>query len=380
MIKLAPLIEAPVNTDEYAMFYNALSTEKQSKFDSFINTMPTNLLAEFKKMIKSLTSAEIKKFAEFFKSLKTVADLDGVDYRPYRKIWDTYVGQAIGKGELFISFAVDSAVVQGSSESFDIDDAGRRYEVKSLDVLDSKSGNYKYGNIRPGTEGKVSKYLFTKQLMQFYTLINGLQLPEIRNSVMSLGAESAMQKIYDIIDKISVKKPKGGNVLTSPGDIPLSMLSQVYDNAIALHKIKTLPLMNKDVTTSRISVKGAGADNSYWISPKDAEEIAKSSGKESQINIKVGAAITDETKEGKIILADLFNHPFVANPTSFTDGLYEIKMSFFGDKSGLVYFFQGITQVSDDMSEFATIESSQDGYRFGLKSRYKSLTYVQDQK
>jgi len=88
----------------------------------------------------------------------------------------------------------------------------------------------------------------------------------------------------------------------------------------------------------------------------------------------------DETKEGKIVLADLFNHPFVKTPKTFTDGLYEIKMAFFGNKAGLIYFLNQETVVSPKMAEFATTESSQDGYRFGLKSRNKGKAYIEDQK
>jgi hypothetical protein len=269
--------------------------------------------------------------------------------------------------------------VQGSTESFDIDDQGKHYEVKSLWVYDTRENKYKYGQIRPGAEGKVSKYPFTKQLMEFYSLVRKLQDPEIKSNVMSLGSKEAMNKIYSIINEISTIKPKGGDVLESPGDIPTSMMNNVYNSAIELHKIKTLPL-KKDVTTSRIAVKGSTADSSYWISPEDADEITKSAGSSKEVKIKVGSAVSDESKEGKIILTDLFNHPFVTNPKIFTNSLSDIKDTFFGGKSGLVYFYQEVTYVSKDMSEFATVESSQDGYRFGLKSRNKGKAYIEDQR
>lgn len=375
------ITEAPVApiAPEFTLFYSLLTPDKKEKFDIFIATMPINLLAEFKKTVKAFKLQDAKFYAEFFKSVENVDVLNKVKYDKYMKLWETYVGQAIGKGELFISFAVDKAVVQGSSESFDIADGEKHYEVKSLDVLDSKSGRYKYGQIRPGAEGKVSKYLFTKQLMEFYSLVKQLKAPDTRAAVMMLGKEDAMSKIYDVIDSISIIKPKGGDALENPGDIPASMMDNVYNNALILHKIKTLPL-NKDVTTSRIAVKGSTADSSYWISPEDADEIAKTAGKEKPISIKVGAAVSDETKEGKIVLADLFNHPFVKTPKTFTDGLYEIKMAFFGNKAGLIYFLNQETVVSPKMAEFATTESSQDGYRFGLKSRNKGKAYIEDQK
>ena len=364
---------------EFSVFYDLLTTEKQGKFDAFVATMPINLLAEFKTTMKGLTLDEATSFAEFFKSLENVDTLNGVKYNKYMKLWETYVGQAIGKGELFISFAVDNAVVQGSSESFDIAVGNKHYEVKSLDVLDTGSGRYKYGQIRPGAEGKVSKYLFTKQLMEFYSLVKQLKEPDTRAAVMSLGKKDAMTKIYNIINAIAIVKPKGGDPLKTPGDIPASMMDNVYNNALILHEIKSLPFI-KDITTSRISVKGSNVDASYWISPEDADEIAKTAGKEKSVNIKVGAAVSDENTEGKIVLVDLFNHPFVKNPTTFTDSLYEIKTAFFGDKDGLIYFFNKETVVSSNMAEFATTESSQDGYRFGLKSRNAGKAYIEDQK
>jgi hypothetical protein len=156
-------------------------------------------------------------------------------------------------------------------------------------------------------------------------------------------------------------------------------MNNVYNSAIELHKIKTVPL-KKDITTSRIAVKGSKADSSYWISPEDADEITKSAGSSKEVKIKVGSAVSDESKEGKIILTDLFNHPFVTNPKIFTNSLSAIKDTFFGGKSGLVYFYQEVTYVSKDMSEFATVESSQDGYRFGLKSRNKGKAYIEDQR
>jgi hypothetical protein len=379
----APAAASSVSTinhpKEYQALYKALDPDKKVKFDLFISTMPNNLQGEFIKTAKGLSSSEIKEFAKFFKSLDSVEQLNNVSYKPYKKLWDTAVGQAIGNGELFISFAVDKAVVQGSTESFDIDDQGKHYEVKSLWVYDTREKKYKYGQIRPGAEGKVSKYPFTKQLMEFYSLVRKLQDPEIKSNVMSLGSKDAMNKIYSIINEISTIKPKGGDVLESPGDIPTSMMNNVYNSAIELHKIKTLPL-KKDITTSRIAVKGSKADSSYWISPEDADEITKSAGSSKEVKIKVGSAVSDESKEGKIILTDLFNHPFVTNPKIFTNSLSAIKDTFFGGKSGLVYFYQEVTYVSKDMSEFATVESSQDGYRFGLKSRNKGKAYIEDQR
>ena len=381
-----PIVEAepdgidPNIPSDLMKFYNALAADKKDLFVKFITDMPKNLLVSFRQGFKNLTNNEITKASASFKSLDTVEDLDNQNYKEYQFIWDIYVGQAIGKGELYISWMVKNGIVQGSTESYDIGDLDKKYEVKSLDVFDNKSGKFKPGNIRPGAEGKVSRYQFTSDLIGFYNVMELLQDPAVRANVLTLGKADSMKKIVGIIDSVRTKKDKSGlSVTLTPGDIPKTMLQEVYAAATELNKIKQLPL-NKDVTTSRIAVKGSAIDSQYWISPDDAEDIATNAGKDKDVTIKVGTEVDDESKEGKILLTKLFKHPFVKNVKSFTEGLYKIKMDFFGDKNGLVYFWQGKAFVSQDMSEFATIESSQDGYRFGLKDRYQGYKYIIDQK
>lgn len=378
------LMEAPEGADilkkskGLTKMYNTLPANKKNKFIEFLQTMPANLFLEFRKTCDGLTAGEISTFAKKFKSVKSVENLNNQSYKGYQKLWDTYVGQAIGKGELYISFLVNNAIVQGSTESFDIGDGNNHYEVKSLDILDAKSGKFKAGNIRPGAEGKVSRYPFTKQLMDLFTICSALKNPEIKSGVLMLGDTKALQKIVDIYESIPTEKGEGASLTQTPGDIPKGILTKVYDAILKLNKIKNLPL-GKNVTTSRISVKGSGADSAYWIAPDDVDDIVAAAGKDKEATIKVGAPITDESKDAKILLVDLFNHPFIKSPKSFTQGLGQIKLAFFGGKAGLIYFSNGVTYVSADMSEFATIESSQDGYRFGLKSKYNSYPYIQDQ-
>jgi len=378
------LMEAPEGADilkkskGLTKMYNALPANKKNKFIDFLQTMPDNLFLEFRKTCDGLTTAEISAFAKKFKTVKSVEDLDNQSYKAYQKLWDTYVGQAIGKGELYISFLVNNAIVQGSTESFDIGDGNNHYEVKSLDILDAKSGKFKAGNIRPGAEGKVSRYAFTKQLMDLFTICSSLKNPEIKSGVLMLGDTKALQKIVDIYESIPTEKGEGAPLTQTPGDIPKGILTKVYEAILQLNKIKNLPL-NKNVTTSRISVKGSGADSADWIAPDDVDDIVAVAGKDKEATIKVGAPITDESKDAKILLVDLFNHPFIKSPKAFTQGLAQIKLAFFGGKAGLIYFSNGVTYVSSDMSEFATIESSQDGYRFGLKSKYQSYPYIQAQ-
>jgi hypothetical protein len=365
---------------DFGKLYNAMSSyTKKKQFSTFIDDMPTALRKEFGNTVRSLTPSEFKLFVSKFKTLKSVEDLNNVSYKPYQKLWDTYVGQAIGKGELFISFMVDGAVVQGSTESYDIGDKGKKYEVKSLDVLSSKTGKVVAGNIRPGAEGKASRFKYTKQLMDFFDILIALKEPEIRANLLTIGDKKSMERIVTVVDSVRTIKPKSQQLVTlSPGDVPMSMWPPVYAAVKVLNKLKSTPV-NKNMSTSRIAVKGSGADAQYWIRPEDIKNIAKAAGKQTDINIQVGMPVTDETRDAKILLSNLFTHPFVTNPTSFVNGLSEIKAAFFGDKDGLVYFFKGVTYVSRDMSEFATLESSQDGYRFTLKSRHPDAEYIQDQ-
>jgi hypothetical protein len=366
---------------DFGKLYKAMPSDaKKVKFSKFIDDMPTALRKSFAETVRTLTSSEIKLFASKFKTLKNVEALNNVSYKTYQKLWDTYVSQAIGKGELFISFMVNNAVVQGSTESFDIGDGNKKYEVKSLDVLDNKTGTMKAGNIRPGAEGKASRFSFTKDAMDFFRLAHLLQEPEIRATILTLGDKKAMERIVKVIDEINVYTPKGKELVTlKPGDVAASLWQSAYTAVNALHTLRGTNASSKNTSTTRIAIKGTGNDAQYWARPEDVKNIKKSAGKKTDISIQVGTPVTDESRDAKILLSDLFKHPFVVNPNAFVDGLAQIKSAFFGDKAGLIYFSKGITYVSKDMSEFATIESSQDGYRFGLKSKYPNVAYIQKQ-
>jgi hypothetical protein len=366
--------------DELKNFYNALPEEKRPEFVEFIEKMPKNLLNSFKQGFKNLNQAEITKAVKAFKSLDSVENLINQSYKEYQFIWDIYVPQAIGNGELYISLMVKNAVVQGSSESFDIAAGGKRYEVKSLDVFDTKTGKTKIGVIRPGTEGKVDRHsYFTNPLTSLASIIYNLQDESLKSSILALGDPDKMKTILDIINKTSVVRPKAGELIfENPGNVPTTLLNGLYKAAVELNK-ESKDALRKDITTSRISINSATIKATYWVTDQEIEDIIASSESDKPVSIKVGVAVNDETKDAKFLLVDLLNHPFVKNPNQFIEGLNKIKERFFGNKNGLVYFLQGKTLISRDMSEFATVESSMGGYRFGLKTKYNKYEFVTKQ-
>lgn len=358
-------------------FVKHLSEEKIPLLIKFLDEIPYNeLKKETINFLGSLSDSDAKKYATVFKSLPSVPKLEGKRYLDFKPLWDLNVEKAMGKGELYIAFMVNGAVTQGSSESFDVAVGSKHYEVKSLDA--GEEGNI--GAIRPGAEGKASRHpYFTGPLMSLASTIHGLKDPEIQSSILTLGKTDKMQRILDIINTTSTVRPKSGNpIMETPGDVPISVMGGLYNAAVKLNK-EVKGALNKDVTTARIKVKSATKDATYWITPDDVDDIAKAAGKDSEASIKVGTKVTDETKDAKILLSDLINHPFVKNTELFTQGMNKIKQSFFGDKAGLVYFLRGITHVSSKMDEFATTESSQDGYKFDLKSKYTKWPHVQNQ-
>ena len=358
-------------------FVKHLSEEKIPLLVKFLDEIPYDeLKREAINFLGSLSETDAKKYATAFKSLPNVPALEGKRYLDFKPLWDLNVEKAMGKGELYIAFMVKGAVTQGSSESFDVAVGSKHYEVKSLDA--GKVGNI--GSIRPGAEGKASRHpYFTNPLMSLAATINALKDEKIQTSILSLGKTDKMEKILDIVNSTSTIRPKSGNlIMETPGDVPISVMGGLYNAAVKLNK-ETKGALSKDVTTSRIKVKSSTKDATYWITPDDVDDIAKVAGKDKEASIKVGTKVTDETKDAKILLSDLMNHPFVKNPELFTQGMNKIKLSFFGDKAGLVYFLRGITHISPKMAEFATTESSQDGYKFDLKSKYTKWPHVQKQ-
>jgi hypothetical protein len=358
-------------------FVKYLPKEKHALLVKFIEEIPYDSLRQNTiNFLSSLKSAEAKKYATSFKTLSNVKKLNGEQYTDYKPLWNLNVEKAMGRGELYIAFRVNGAVTQGSSESYDVAVGNNHYEVKSLDA--GEEGNK--GAIRPGAEGKASRHpYFTNPLMSLASTIHAMKDPELQASVSELVDSDKMQQLIDIINNTPTVRPKSGNVITeTPGDVPISVMGGLYNAAVALNKIRK-GAISKNITSSRITVKSDKTDATYWIAPDDAANIIKAAGKDKATNIKVGTKVTDETKDAKILLSSLLNHPFVKSPDSFTEGLSQIKQSFFGDKAGLVYFLNGFTYVSDDMSEFATTESSQDGYKFDLKAKFNKWTHVQKQ-
>jgi len=358
-------------------FVKHLPEAKHDMLVKFIDDIPYNQLkVSVAALLNSLSEADAKKYATAFKSLPSVEKLEGKRYLDFKPLWDLNVEKAMGRGELYIAFMVKNAVTQGSSESFDIGVGSKHYEVKSLDA--GEDGNI--GSIRPGAEGKASRHpYFTTPLMTLASTIFAMKDPEIQASVLTLGNTAKLQSILDIVNKTSVIRPKSGNpIMETPGDVPISVMGGLYNCVVELKKYRPNAL-GKEVTTSRIKVKSATKDATYWITADDVDDIAKAAGKNKEASIKVGTQVTDETKDAKVLLTDLLNHPFVKNPALFTDGLSKVKKSFFGDKAGLVYFLRGMAYVSPNMSEFATTESSQDGYKFDLKAKYSKWAHVQNQ-
>jgi len=361
-------------------FYNALPEEKRPEFVEFIENMPKNLLNSFKQGFRSLTPLNITKAVEAFKSLDSVENLINQNYKEYQFIWDIFVPQAIGNGELYISFMVKKAVVQGSSKSFDIEDGNKHYEVKSLDVFSTKTGKTKIGVVRPGTESKVDRHsYFTNPLTSLASIIYNLQDESLKSSILELGDLDKMETILDIINKTSVVRPEAGELISeNPGNVTTRLLNGLYKAAVELNK-ESKDALRKDITTSRISINSATINATYWVTDQEIEDIIASSESDKPVSIKVGVAVNDETKDAKSLLVDLFNHPFVKNPDRFIEGLNKIKETFITNKDGLVYFLQGKTLMSKDMSEFATVDSSMGVYRFGLKTKYKKYEIVTKQ-
>lgn len=359
-------------------FVKYLSKEKIPMLAKFLDEIPDNTLTrQTISFLETLSGVEAKKYAEAFKSLPNVPALEGKQYLEFKPLWDLNVEKAMGKGELYIAFMVKGAVTQGSSESFDVAVGNKHYEVKSLDSY-KEGEKAKVGSIRPGAEGKVSRHpYFTSPLMSLASTIHALKNSEIQSTILTLGKTDKMEKILYIVNSTSTTRPQSGNtIMETPGDVPKSVMGSLYNAAVKLNK-EAKGALNKDVTTSRIKIKSPTKDAVYWITPDDVDDIAKVAGKDKEASIKVGVKVTDETKDAKILLLDLINHPFVKNPELFTQGMNRIKQEFFKDKAGLVYFLRGITHISAKMADFATIESSQDGYKFDLKSKYAKWPHVQ---
>ena len=144
---------------------------KQEQFRQFLQLLPTEADTLTLKLLNKLSYEQASEFANLLYSQSTINEetVNAVNYK-------TGVGadlfnlepKGMGRGEIFLAAAFESAQAQGGGQSFDIMSNGQNFEVKDYRVGKSKS-------IRLGTKGSVTRFKFWDEIITTLKRINQLR-------------------------------------------------------------------------------------------------------------------------------------------------------------------------------------------------------------
>ena len=368
------LSEAP-GKKGYDLFLSEIdSLGKSEQYQQFLAELPNGgssspLVRDLTKTFNSLSTPVIKSYAKDFKS-KTMTAVNDKSYTPYIDLFNINIEKATGKGELMIAFLVQGAKHMGGGSPYDVfvaaDQGSGKYEVKDINK----------GNIRPGKEGKISQYPISRDIYDAFRLIDAIQQDsELQVSMLTLGDSEALKQILDVVNKV---KTKGENTkaFIEPGNIATGNLDSLFNSLVLLNKLSKQSPLKKDMTTSKIKVHSSTKDATFWIPDEEIDDIIKVAGKDKEASIKVGTQVTDETKDAASLLIDLINHPLVKTPMKMIDDFKAIKVAFFGDKAGLIYFKDKKVNIVNNLDKFATVSISQDNYRFALAKQDTKYNFI----
>ena len=384
------LTEDTVKIQEFNLFPNSLiqkfkKANKLNKFAEYLKTLPgketlQKLSAEITKICRNKVDEDT--IVEIFKSKSELNSITSINLRTttYFRMYNIRTN-TIGPGEILISWYVDGAALQGSSESYDIDYNGQQWEVKSL-IGDGKVPI----SIDPAGYGSIINHKITKEFQSFFeSIIDPYYDNKLRDAVIGLTDNDAtadkLSEILDIVESIPRYSAAGKNLLSNSfAEVAPSVFNSFYNGITQIHS--KLPASVIDTAkTSRISVKSDTADAQYWIDPDDVNDITKNAGKDTTVSIKVGDKIDDENKVAKIWLAKLMSNKFIKNPEYFIDNLKSIRDRFFGNKTGIIYLTYDKFNITTNMDIFFTSSITRSTYRFDLKglNKFANFKYAQEQ-
>lgn len=239
-------------------------------------------------------------FVDNLWSLKNPADVKTSMYSPGsfgEKVFDVEP-KGMGRGEIFLSWLVKDSSAQGGSESFDLNVAGTKYEVK--DYRNKKSPNKP---IRLGVKGKVTRFFFWKQILETMTRLD--KLIGITTGKPKFDFEKSFKdaEFVDVVKKILAREST-----ISSGEFNKTDYKNFKTFYEKVSKIEFTP----DVYTNVI-LRGPGAKPIEMsiepLNPEDAKGNA----------ITITKSLGDDP--ATYVLAELRRLDYARNPSKFDEDL-----------------------------------------------------------
>jgi len=350
-----------------------------------------DLTQQIQNRYENLSPQEKQEFDKNYRQ-HTIESFMAGGYKAFTKFYDILpIGKSaagMGKGEIQILLAVKDSQ-PGGTASHDIIMPAGQWEVKEIGKLPRPTKSGEMGKapegktFRPAKSGMpVDGDLLTQTVNFFNDIVKPLS--EMGDSFEELKdlvdphSWRQLNELIQVLEKIFV--PLMDNVSSTEISYK-SGWSQMYSGFQLIHQILWKSDLDTDIRDTRLTIKTGNQVLSYWITSEDFEKIQQGSGNQSDVSIKIGQQISNETNNAAIWFNKLKHNDLVRNPNYMIQLLNTTKNKFFEGILGLIAYDVNnpgvpIVTVATDWS---IIGLSQGMWVFGLKSVYPKYEFIQQQ-
>ena len=161
-------------------------------------------------------------------------------------------------------------------------------------------------------------------------------------------------------------------------ELPASVIQLHYNAFIELKEFRKDLIKNPDlIKTAKMTVKTTDAENDYYISKNDAEEL-RTAKVDAEVSIHKGKAASN--KDFRVFMFNLlkiFDHTYTKNPEQLVKGFNKQKDDYFGEVEGVLYYFKGSEEPRKGFtSDFVVFGISQGQGKLSLRDRYDNIGYT----
>jgi hypothetical protein len=350
-----------------------------------------DLTQQIQNRYENLSTQEKQEFDKNYRQ-HTIESFMAGGYKAFTKFYDILpIGKSaagMGKGEIQILLAVKDSQ-PGGTASHDIIMPAGQWEVKEIGKLPRPTKSGEMGKapegktFRPAKSGMpVDGDLLTQTVNFFNDIVKPLS--EMGDSFEELKdlvdphSWRQLNELIQVLEKIFV--PLMDNVSSTEISYK-SGWSQMYSGFQLIHQILWKSDLDTDIRDTRLTIKTGNQVLSYWITSEDFEKIQQGSGDQSDVSIKIGQQISNETNNAAIWFNKLKHNDLIKNPNFMIQLLNTTKNKFFEEILGLIAYDVNnpgvpIVTVATDWS---IIGLSQGMWVFGLKSVYPKYEFIQQQ-
>lgn len=351
-----------------------------------------DIVNQIQNIYDDLSNEEKQEFDKNFRKHSIDSFFSG-GYKPFMKFYSILPsGKAaggMGRGEIQVLLAVNDSMPGGTAQH-DIVLSNGQWEVKEIGKVAEMTKAGVLGKepeaktFRPAKAGMPQQGDLLTKIQNFYDDIvipySELADPfEFLKHVVEPGSWNRLEQFISILDKIFVpliSKVKEGREISYA-----SGWNIMYQSFKIMHKLFWETKFDSDIQDTRLTIKTANSETSYWITKDDYEKIKNGSAEKFPVSVHIGELIENENSNAVLWFSKIKRNNFIADPESMILEFDTIKSKFFTDILGLIAYDinrPGLP-MQTTINDWAIVSLSQSQWVFGLKSAFSKYEFIQQQ-